>query len=289
MSLFKTKKSGYPEIVQQIHKEFETASDVLVAECDRFIQSISSPNFEKAQRLERIGFKNVKEVAEIKSIAAELSAKQSVREVVNCYRMKYPNNKFITEDQVQQICEKYNLVNGPIERYKGFVPETKLSQIEAFQLDSNDIRPNTYRVIHCWYSEGPFGGLWSTESSNKAGKCKKALIDTYGKDTFDEDDPNLMIFKNRPYAVLLDGKICAYIERVEETSVNELHICAPKKDMDLDGLKQQGKSFFKFKTIEIPDPVVLQPVRGGYLILAMWADENFDPHKEAMLINETMN
>ena len=40
-----------------------------------------------------------------------------------------------------------------------------------------------------------------------------------------------------------------------------------------------------FKLIEILDPVVLQPVMGGYMILAAWGDEASDP----LVVNEQNN
>ena len=40
---------------------------------------------------------------------------------------------------------------------------------------------------------------------------------------------------------------------------------------------------------EIPDPVVLQVVKGGALILTMWADEQFDPFTEPILRNDEIN
>ena len=44
---------------------------------------------------------------------------------------------------------------------------------------------------------------------------------------------------------------------------------------------------YKLKQVykDIPDPVVLQPVKGGYLILTAWGDEASDP----LVINENFN
>jgi len=53
-------------------------------------------------------------------------------------------------------------------------------------------------------------------------------------------------------------------------------ICAPKKDMDLKGLKKLGLFFQSFTTVTFPDPVVLQPVKGGFLIVTAWGDEASD-------------
>lgn len=59
-----------------------------------------------------------------------------------------------------------------------------------------------------------------------------------------------------------------------------LKICAPLKDMDTKGMRILG---YKLKK-EIPDPVVLQPIVGGYLIVTAWGDEASDEN----VINENL-
>ena len=53
--------------------------------------------------------------------------------------------------------------------------------------------------------------------------------------------------------------------------------------MDISGLEL--KEGYKLEKKFIPDPVVLQPVKGGYLILTAWGDEASDP----IVINEINN
>ena len=61
----------------------------------------------------------------------------------------------------------------------------------------------------------------------------------------------------------------------------QLQICAPIKDMDTKGYKLQGHKLIK----DIPDPVVLQPIENGYLIVTAWGDEASDP----LITNEITN
>lgn len=56
-------------------------------------------------------------------------------------------------------------------------------------------------------------------------------------------------------------------------------ICAPIKDFDTKGLKLSGHK------LEIEDPIVLQPIKYGYLIVTKWGPEASDPG----LINEKHN
>ena len=51
--------------------------------------------------------------------------------------------------------------------------------------------------------------------------------------------------------------------------------------MDTTGMKLYGHLLRK----HIPDPVVLQPVKGGYLIITAWGDEASDE----IVVNQKMN
>ena len=53
--------------------------------------------------------------------------------------------------------------------------------------------------------------------------------------------------------------------------------------MDISDL--QLEEGYKLVKKHIPDPVVLQPVKGGYLIITAWGDEASDP----LVINPLMN
>lgn len=54
-----------------------------------------------------------------------------------------------------------------------------------------------------------------------------------------------------------------------------LKICAPEKDMDIPSTHTKTGNFI-IEKIYVPDPVVLQPVKGGFIIVAAWGDEASD-------------
>lgn len=120
-----TKAKSYPPEVLEIHHEFHTAAENILKEAKSIISEAATKNVSKVNRLEKLGFKQANQVTELKPLIkkAELSKEQI--ELVGYYKVNYPNNKFITEEQVKTICHKYNLVCGDVERFKGFVPEKK--------------------------------------------------------------------------------------------------------------------------------------------------------------------
>ncbi len=65
------------------------------------------------------------------------------------------------------------------------------------------------------------------------------------------------------------SRYCIY-DRKEK--LEPLKICAPLSQMEMTGYKLFGIHIVK----EVPDPIVLQPVNGGYLIVCAWGNEASD-------------
>jgi hypothetical protein len=250
----------YSKTIQKIHKEYYEASDKLLAEANEII---SGNNTEKAVRLEKVGFKKSREVESVAHVAMNMK----IASTIEYYKNKYPNNKFITVDQVEQINNKYNLICGPIGVYKGFVPDVKLKQIESFKIDRIDIKPDQVKILKWSFTH--------TDEDN---------IKEFNKQYPDGIIPsNLFIGGSAAhYRHPVIGRM--FVKSWEEMKT-EMMICAPLKDMDVDGLKKVKSFFSRVTTREIPDPIVLQPVKDGFLIVAAWGDEASDP----IVVNEINN
>lgn len=251
--------------IQQIHREFNTASESLLLEVQKII---NESDVEKGKRLLAAGFKNAKQTEKISMID------NSLIPLIEHYKVAYPNNKFITEEMVTAICNKYNLVCAPIDKYKGFVPEKNLQQIERFVLKSEDAATDELIITAAWNTKatGDF-----TIKSRGAAFIHKHI----GLKTIPINHPAITWLRGAPFEYIGGGYIEKYI-RVDRQSKM---ICAPQKDVITEGLKKVGKFFFSFIEVTTPDPVVLQPVKGGYLIITAWGDES----KDEIVVNETMN
>jgi hypothetical protein len=261
----------YTKEVLEIHHEFETASEKLLEQANRIINSYPVVNDTKIEALKMLGFKQVKEVQESTKISEATALSKDQIESVNYYRQHYPYNKFIVESQVQAICFKYNLVCGDVDRFKGFVPEKNINEIVAFKLKKCD----TYVKGYLWgsgniTSVNPVEHLISLKLYESLLKTKD--IRGIGSGDLNKDD-------NWCSGSSI-GSEHSYFDRITKL---KLQICAPVKDMDISGLELiEG---YKLKKKFIPDPVVLQPVKGGYLILTAWGDEASDP----LVVNENFN
>jgi len=144
---FAKKKVAVPidvnAIIEQIHQEFFTASDQIVKEANRIINNLPVTNADKASRLRSIGFGNTSEaVVDLQRRQMEGSAQRKLENVMY-FSNTYPQYRYIDNDAIDRICTKYNLVFGKSNRYKGFVPEKNLREIERFKIKEED----------CFYTE----------------------------------------------------------------------------------------------------------------------------------------
>jgi len=261
------KKQNTQELIAQIHNSFNTAGDKILASALDVLNQVGQTTIEKAARLKRVGFTNANDVKKAESIQVS----KELAELIQYYQVKYPNNKFITKEQVEEINKKYSLVCAPVDRYKGFVPETKLKMIELFQIKSEDLIGKLIKVLQAWRT--------AKEHSNRKLGAKR-IHETLGMDLIPANHPDLRYNGQNLFSVY-----DIWVEEIEIHDNDKMLICAPEKDMDLNGLKKSGSIFTSFTKVTVPDPVVLQPCKGGYLIVAAWGDEASDE----IVVNQNNN
>lgn len=262
-----TKTGAYSPEIQRIHYEFMTAGDKLLKEALSVIDNTDNKLLDKGRRLTSIGFVATEEVKLSAKLLALKTEKEKLYRIVEYYHRKYPNNKFITPEQVDIICKKYNLVCGPLSSYKGFVPDEKLSQIEKFSCASDDTISCYIKVID-----------WTYPGSDKRAIVKVEEMYPDGLIPMSEDINGTL------NAINVRGNYLS-ISRYHKIDVPKFLICAPKKDMNLKGLSKLGVFFSSLTSHTVPDPVVLKSVKDGYLVVTAWGEEASDP----IVVNQKFN
>lgn len=272
-------KSKYPQVVQDIHNEFFTAGENILSEAKGLLSELEKKDVAKGKRLAALGFGKTREAVAAIETENKLASTKEIAELVLYYQQNYPNNKFITERQVKAICEKYGLIFGETTMYKGFVPESKLPLIEGFKLKEKDQSKIWFEI-----TENNNGGNIQLPLSYISDKdlSEKGLRYFNSGDSLDyfyitggsSDKSDLC---KKEVCDLFNGLRFVKAQIVDK----QLKICAPAKDMEI----PQGKQVVGYKIQNVPDPVVLQPVRGGYLIICAWGDEASDE----IVVNEKMN
>lgn len=256
------------EIIEKIHLEFNTAGENALAEAQSIING-TDDLIEKADLLEKHGFKNSICVNKAKPVRMN----KVIADLIVYYKQKYPFNKFISEEQVKHINEKYKLICAPVSNYTGFVPKEKLNQIHNFNLDKKDVGVNMVRITRAW------GGNLNISSLEEK-KGGDTLHDNIGMDFIPINHKEL-----HWHGSTLFSAFGYYVEKYDLIDRTGLFICAPKKDININGLTKVDNILQSIKSITVPDPVVLQSVIVGYLIIAAWGDEASDE----IVVNEKLN
>lgn len=256
-------KQSTNEIIQEIHDAFYTEVDRLLNEAKISVSNETTKQelIDKCKRLKALGFTNTKEVQEaqieinrLNEISQINETKEKLVRAINYFSVKYPNYKFITEESVKKICEKYNLVYGTIDKYIGTVPDKNLKQIEEFKIQDED---------KCYFERGV---SWH-------------FGETYFKFRSLQEHIKELEYTHKHRRIFIDYDI--------EHGVCPLEIAAPLRDFNM---TQAEVKNFKISNIHIPDPVVLQPVifegQKHYLVVAMWGGPE---STDELVVNNKMN
>jgi hypothetical protein len=244
------------EVIAEIHNEFDTATDRLLSEAKDIIERGDKNKIDKAERLKRIGFNNSAPVKQTEQQVSEAIQSKRDSELILYYQQYYPSNKFITEKEVERICKKYGLICGETYKYIGDIPINNLEEIEKFSLRQEDKIKRTSMDDYLDLERNRrMWGMQSRALSSLAGNWQ-SQIPTY--------EPSTPPIENHTRYITPSFKICASV-----------------KDFDMSNTTIEDG----YKLANIPDPIVLQPVKGGYLIVSKWGLEGEDKD----LVNEKMN
>jgi hypothetical protein len=266
-------KTKYSKDITQIHNEFEEAGKLLLSEAKKILNTFSE---EKTKRLKKMGFNSIPQVIEHEELKIKIVFSKKLIELIEYYSFYYPSNKFITEDQVESICKKYNLVCGDVGLYKGFVPDYNLRMIENFKLRKED--QGVVEIVNTCIEHYSLGFY----KNSKLPEGKYVYSCSCDRDEDINDDIRDMIGKARSLGISPSHMYFVRLKDADNSDFKDLpsnkdtcfKICAPIKDMEMKGMEvSRGYSVMK----HIPDPIVLQPVVGGYLIVTAWGDEASDP------------
>lgn len=123
--------------VQEIHDAFDSASERLLKEAEEILLKL--PDTSKGERMAKLGFYSTPEATKHSNTAHEKNRAEKLANQIRYFQTFYPNNKFITEEMVENICNKYGLLFGASGRYIGDIPEKNLTEIENFKLLEQDM------------------------------------------------------------------------------------------------------------------------------------------------------
>ena len=204
-------------------------------------------NVKKGGDLKALGFNSNPEVENVK-----------IHKAIEKYKLKYPTHKFVTDDIITKVCKKYKLVHGEIGKFIGFVPAKNVEEIKKFNKAFNlDFTDGSYKINYSggsWFNSEPYhtSNNWYSKSEIK--------------ERFNLNNKNIEHIKSGKHFGLTETLTIAAPVTMFDT-----------KDMTV----KKGKLVKNLP----PDPIVLQEVPEGYLVVTAWGDESQDPE----IFNENQN
>lgn len=273
-------------IVEKIHKEIDTAQDRLLKSAEEVINNTEiTPETKiesKAARLEKLGFTStvvVEKANEVKKSRDEKLKKVSVSKeqanLINYYKQKYPLHKFLTEEELDRICDKYSLIHAPVKNYVKDIPEKNLHDMETMkEISEEDYFETTYKFNKV-RDEGFWMAIGHPDKTITTSDYVAMVEKYYGHcpkewESPTESDTGLFAVQEK-----VGGSYM--FNTVEVVSKEGLFIAAPKSHFNLKNLTKKNEfGFFEIVKIEPKDPIVFKYVKGGLLVITKWGDEADD-------------
>lgn len=259
--------SQYSPEIATLHNEFNRAAELMYQEAVATLTRIGEIDTTKADRLKALGFSAVPEVTELDLKTRTKEISEYMMKLISDYRIQYPLNKFISMESVRAICKKYGLVFGDVNLFKGFVPDKNLTELENFR------------------KKYVFGTAYHLKTREDSGVRIDTII---APGDLNSDSSGYLMSVDRKTRLHLSGMGSYMYTHFAGRSISGtpqemgLQIAGPAKDFNMN-----SKDLVDYQLVNKPiaDPVILQPVQGGFLIVTAWGDEASDP----LVVNQINN
>lgn len=278
--------------VEQIHAEFDSAQERLLLDSSRILDNLKLEKQveNKSNDLESLGFVKSEGVTKIKETQEARTQAENLARRIQYFKMKYPNEKFITTDELERICKKYNLVHAPVNCYIKDVPEKNVHEMKnCKKLEFEDRSPtNEYLFRAKSFHKS------STQKHLLKGKTFTLYLSDEQVAAIDINDfsADILVAKLLGLDPPIKNKTTLYHE-AELTKVDKegLFIAAPQSHFDLSGLSKRSPfGFFKTQTRGLKDPVVFEYCKDNICrILTKWGTDDDQSYLDPGLLNETLN
>ena len=284
--------------VEEIHAEFDSAEARILNQCDAILAELKIPTEtqieKKAKQLKELGFINTETVEQAlvlkeRSIAIENKISLTKKQVdsIKYYKQKYPFEKFIPVDELDRICEKYNLIHAPAANYIKDIPEKNvLEMVNCKKLEINDKEEEKILITHFEFWKGAteeYQNFIKTYLLNKEFFINKEVLDSEG--LFSKFIKELG-FSDVPGSIY-------WFKEIKSEIINRagFFIAAPISHFNLKDLDKKSQyGYFNVEKYEVKDPVVYEYCNNGICrIVTKWGTDDDKSYLDPILLNEIEN
>lgn len=301
-------------VVEDIHTEFTEAEELLMNEVNEILTKAGREEYKKlVKAINKVGFINSANSLEFTtSFLANAEAKANQ---IKAYKLSYPGHKFITEQKCVEICKKYNLVMASAPRFTERIPIKNMHEIAEFKYDKATMREvvdfawvtgnnkslrleemtedhivNALRRVRQTVYQIQHGSRFGV-SGLKHGEEERLLRVVYymERELDRREVPEIFREDSSIESANIKNKSLA------KTLGQEFWVCGDETQFDLSDayIDENNRAFTlssntkELRQIEaiVKDPIVLAPVKFGWIIVTAWGDEASDPEVHEPQLN----
>ncbi len=155
INIFKKETAVKLVSVQQIHNEFNNASNELLNKANEILNQETTKEIESGKKLQELCFTNTPQAVLANTIKNNNEEYKKNMKLILYYNKLIPEYKFINHNQIIAICKKYNLIFGKSDEYKGYIPEKNINDIENYFNNKNI--PSYYYYYYNSHASSPYG------------------------------------------------------------------------------------------------------------------------------------
>lgn len=213
-------------------------------------------------KLHRMGFSAQPEAKFAAEHQQKMHQAKDVADTERQYAEKYPGLRFITTENMQAICMKYELLLHNIDRFTGHIPDWAIDRLEGFGTRFTPFRVNVPQ------SQEKNPGLFPIQEPRPIGiSMDRGASLAFWNATAGE--PTVQMHTHNEQ---LAAKFPSYWgDKAQRESL--LMIAAPKDQMIVYPYEQVQVGNILTHT----DPIVCITVPHGYVVLVAWGEEGQDP------------
>jgi hypothetical protein len=282
--------------VEQIHEEFDSAERKIIEQCETLLRELNIPTEaqleRKALKLRELGFVSSETVKRSETLNNRKVATEKQLSLINQYKVTYPLDKFITINELNRICEKYDLIHAPVSSYIKDVPEKNvLEMVNRKPLKDEDKLGETITLI-ANDSENSISGLTDAEEKELREIGITLEVDIEIHLMIELGSINKSRLASLYYGKPVDFRLNYFgNETVIHKDMSGLFIAAPKSHFSLSGLSKTSQfGFFKTHKIEVKDPVVFEYCKGDICrIVTKWGTDDDQSYLDPIVNNEQLN
>lgn len=248
---------------EEVNEDFDRAASEVLRQAEEILKAERFN--EKAAMLYSLGFTGTKDVCCQAAKTQSIEEAREEKRVIEYYQKKYPLHKFIPTETAEKLCKKYGLLMGDSHLYKGSVPMKNVLEIKNFK--------GVKIEDHIFLKTERYGRGFRTISFDDYRMYYQEALD-------DSDRPNYLVHaeNSRETGTIIpiqgEGNIPTqftngdYLFRAN----TGFRICATADEMIVDSSSKVEEGVY----IVDKDPIVLYPVKGGYLKVTAWGPEALD-------------